>query len=82
MRTGNVLIGAVKAKKIKPPKYTYGDMLYSYQNEDRPGKVFRIMKSDDPEFQHKYQLVLTRKDGGTYSSNHINESSLSKRKKK
>jgi hypothetical protein len=77
-----VLIGAIKSKKIKDPKYTYGDMLYSYQNPDKPGRVFRIIKTNDSEYQHKYQLVLKDKDGYTYSSNMISENSLSKRKKK
>lgn len=79
----NVMIGAVKSsKKIKPPKYTYGDMLYSYQNPTKPGKVFRIIISDDPEYPHKYKLTLKDKDGFTYSSNMINEKSLFKTKRK
>jgi hypothetical protein len=77
-----VFLGSVKGKKVKAPKYTYGDMLYSYQNPNKPGRVFRIVISDDPEYQHKYKLTLKDKDGYTYSSNFINENSLSKRKKK
>jgi hypothetical protein len=77
-----VFLGSVKRKKVKAPKYNYGDMLYSYQNPDKPGRVYRIVISDDPEYQHKYKLTLKDKDGYTYSSNFINENSLSKRKKK
>jgi len=78
----NVMIGAVKAKKIKPPKYTYGDMVYGWENPDKPGKIFRIMISDDPEIDHKYKLTLKDKKGFTYSSEPVSEKYLSNRKKK
>jgi hypothetical protein len=78
----NVMIGAVKSsKKVKPPKYTYGDKLYTYQDPNKPGVVFRIYPSDDPRYAHKYKLTLKGKDGYTYSSNFINETSLFKTKK-
>ena len=82
MKTGNVMIGAVKAKKIKAPKYTYGDMVYGWENPDKPGKIFRIILSDDPEIDHKYKLTLKDKDGYTYSSKPVSEKYLTKRKKK
>ena len=78
----NVMIGAVKAKKIKAPKYTYGDMVYGWENPDKPGKIFRIILSDDPEIDHKYKLTLKDKDGYTYSSKPVSEKYLTKRKKK
>ena len=76
------MIGAVKAKKIKAPKYTYGDMVYGWENPDKPGKIFRIILSDDPEIDHKYKLTLKDKDGYTYSSKPVSEKYLTKRKKK
>ena len=81
MKTGNVLIGAVKAKKIKAPKFTYGDMVYGWENPDKPGKVFRIILTDDPEVDHKYKLTLKDKEGFTYSSKPVSERYLTKRKK-
>ena len=81
MITGNVLIGAVKAKKIKAPKFTYGDMVYGWENPDKPGKVFRIILTDDPEIDHKYRLTLKDKNGYTYSSKPVSEKYLTKRKK-
>ena len=81
MITGNVLIGAVKAKKIKAPKFTYGDMVYGWENPDKPGKIFRIILTDDPEIDHKYKLTLKDKDGYTYSSKPVSERYLTKRKK-
>jgi hypothetical protein len=81
MKTGNVLIGAVKAKKIKAPKFTYGDMVYGWENPDKPGKVFRIILTDDPEVDHKYRLTLKDKNGYTYSSKPVSEKYLTKRKK-
>jgi len=83
MKTGNVLIGAVKSgKKIKAPKFTYGDMVYGWENPDKPGKVFRIILTDDPEVDHKYRLTLKDKNGFTYSSKPVSEKYLTKRKKK
>ena len=80
MITGNVLIGAVKPKKIKAPKFTYGDMVYGWENPDKPGKIFRIILTDDPEIDHKYKLTLKDKDGYTYSSKPVSERYLTKRR--
>ena len=75
------MIGAVKAKKIKAPKYTYGDMVYGWENPDKPGKIFRIILSDDPEIDHKYKLTLKDKDGYTviFSAIDMNDPELVKK---
>jgi hypothetical protein len=70
-------MGAPKNKKVK---YKYDDLVYSYQNPSSPGYVRFIKESDDPDFDHKYKLVLYDNDGYSYSSNWINEKSLSKKK--
>ena len=75
-----VLLGGVK--KNKAPKYTYGNMLYSYLNPTKAGRVFKVIKSNDPSIDHMYQLTLKDKDGLTYSSKVINEKSLYKTKRK
>lgn len=61
--------------KTKAPKYKLGDMLYSYQNRDKPARVVWVHESDDATYDHKYILQLP--DG---RSNHIDESSLAKTK--
>ena len=67
-------------KKSKPLKYKMGDMVYSYQNPTVARPVNKIIRSDDPEYDHKYILSLKDKDGYSHSSKHINEKSLRKRK--
>jgi len=70
-----------RLKKIKPPKYKRGDLVYSYQNPTVKRPVSHVFPSDDPEYSHKYKLALQDKDGYSYSSKYLNEESLSRRKK-
>jgi hypothetical protein len=66
--------------RIKAPKFKYDDKVYSYQNPTSPGYIRFIRKSEDPNYSNKYKLVLYDDNGYSYSSNWINEESLSKRK--
>jgi hypothetical protein len=71
-----------RMKKLKPPKYKRGDMVYTYQNPTKAYPVSHIFPSDDPEYSHKYKLALRDKDGFGYSSKYMNEESLSRRRKR
>jgi LEA14-like dessication related protein/DNA-directed RNA polymerase subunit H (RpoH/RPB5) len=74
------ITGRMKMKKTKTPKFRYDDKVYSYQNPTSPGYIRFIRKSEDPNYSNKYKLVLYDDNGYSYSSNWINEESLSKRK--
>ena len=56
--------------------------MFSYENPTKAGKVFKIIKSDNPNVDHMYQLTLIDKNGYTYSSKTINEKSLYRTKRK
>ena len=70
------------AKKSKPFKFNVGDKVYSYQNPTVARAVNRRRKSDDPKYDNAYILALKHRDGTSYSSKWIDESSLRKTKKR
>jgi LEA14-like dessication related protein len=72
-------IGAPKNNKVK---FKYDDKVYSYQNPSKAGYVRFIKESSNPDYDHQYKLALFDDNGYSYSSNWINEKSLSKRKLK
>jgi hypothetical protein len=74
---GAPTMGKPKNNKVK---FKYNDKVNSYQNPSTPGYVRFIRESDDPNFDHKYKLALIDNNGYSYSSNWINEKSLSKKK--
>jgi LEA14-like dessication related protein len=72
-------IGSPKNNKVK---FKYDDKVYSYQNPSIAGYVRFIKESSNPDYDHQYKLALFDDNGYSYSSNWINEKSLSKRKLK
>jgi LEA14-like dessication related protein len=72
-------IGSPKNNKVK---FKYDDKVYSYQNPLTAGYVRFIKESSNPDYDHQYKLALFDDNGYSYSSNWINEKSLSKRKLK
>lgn len=66
--------------RMKAPKFKMNDKVYSYQNKMKPGYIRFIRKSEDPNYSNMYKLSLFDDNGYSYSSNWINEESLSKRK--
>jgi hypothetical protein len=66
--------------RMKAPKFKYDDKVYSYQNPLSPGYIRFIRKSQDPNYSNMYKLALYDNNGYSYSSNWINEESISKRK--
>ena len=57
------------------PLYKIGDLVFSYQNRDKPEPIRAVRLSDDPVYSHAYKLTL-HNDNGSYSSKWIDEPSL------
>jgi hypothetical protein len=68
--------------KIKAPKYRLRQKVYSWQNPTVKREISHIHKAETPGYPHQYKLALYDKDGYSYSSKWMNESSLSLRKTK
>ncbi len=61
------------------PRYKINDMVYSYQNPTVKRRVSHF-REGMPGYSHSYKLALRDREGYSYSSNWINESSLHKRR--
>ena len=64
------------------PKYKLGEKVYSWQNPTVKREIRQFREGHKDDCIHRYRLRLHRKDGTTYNSKWLNESSLSKRRKK
>lgn len=76
----NISKSKFKMKKLNLPKYKVGQRFFSYLNPTVKRGITKVYPSDDPKYEHTYKLSLRDKDGYSYSSKYINESSLSKKK--
>ena len=66
---------SIKMRSPKPLKYKIGDMVYSYQNPNIKRPIARIYPSENPLYDHRYQLALKDR-----RSKWIDERSLRKTK--
>ncbi len=71
-----------KMRKLNPPKYRVGQMVYSWQNPTVKRAITKVLPSNDPKYPHKYKVGLRHKNGYSYSSKWISEKSISLRKLK
>ncbi len=69
-----------REKKTLAPKYQVNDMVYSWQNPSVRRRVSHVQKGEDG-YPNKYKVCLYDKEGYTYSSKWMNESSLSYRRR-
>lgn len=43
---------------MKVALFNCGDLVYSYQNPDRKGRIIRVHCPEDPQFPFRYKLRL------------------------
>ena len=60
-------------------KYKVGDMVYTYLNPTVKRRISHVHQNE-PGYPNSYKLALVDREGYSYSSHWVNESSISKRK--
>lgn len=72
----------VTAKKLNKPRYKVGEFVYSKLNPTEKRQINEVKQFKAPGVKPKYRLILCDAKGHPKRSSLIEESSLSRRKKR